>query len=323
MPIMVMVAVAWVSGLLDPPLGSPTLYAVSLIVIVANGAALMVPDTQPQWLLLVSPFVALTAEVLLILSQSNSHSGLGIVLLLPVLAQAIRGTRVGSAAVVAGLVLAQLTIGLAHHTPGIVLARTLVLWGTFGTALSLVILGLRQRLAQAQEELERVARIDPMTNLVNRRGFADAVADRRGRRPFTIVYLDLDGFKAVNDTSGHEAGDALLTAVARACQTVARQGDVVARFGGDEFVVFLADTDRAAGPIAAARLRDAVRAVHVGAHRARASVGYATGDAASSLREVIDEADQHMYAEKHPRSSDGDALVAVPAPRRQRAVQAV
>jgi diguanylate cyclase (GGDEF)-like protein len=287
-----------------------------------NAAAILLPKTQPQWLLLLSPFAALTADVLLILSQSNSYSGLAIVLLLPVLAQAVRGSRAGSAGVVTGLVISQVVIGLAHHSPGIVLARTLVLWGAFGAVLSAVILGLRDRLAQAQRELERAALIDPVTNLVNRRGFADAVAKRRGRRPFTIVYLDLDGFKAVNDTSGHEAGDALLTAVGRACLTVARQGDVVARFGGDEFVVFLADTDHDAGAIAASRLSQAVSAVRVGPHRARASVGHATGGAGSSVDEVIEEADRRMYAEKQPRTDRGTIAVPVPSPRQPRAVGA-
>lgn len=93
-------------------------------------------------------------------------------------------------------------------------------------------------------DLERMAYKDPLTGLVNRRAVYKhaarylALAERRSTH-LAVVYLDLAGFKEVNDRLGHDAGDAVLTAVARRLEAGARDGDVVCRMGGDEFVVLL------------------------------------------------------------------------------------
>ncbi|MHB1373607.1 MAG: bifunctional diguanylate cyclase/phosphodiesterase [Thauera sp.] len=98
-----------------------------------------------------------------------------------------------------------------------------------------------------QQELERIAHYDPLTGLANRSLLADrlqqsmAMAQRRGSR-LAIVYLDLDGFKSINDRHGHDVGDRFLVAVANRMRTVLREGDTLARLGGDEFVAVLQDT---------------------------------------------------------------------------------
>jgi len=111
---------------------------------------------------------------------------------------------------------------------------------------------------RAEERLEAMAFHDPLTGLGNRRMLADrapgllALADRRGRH-VGIAYLDLDRFKQVNDRWGHGAGDDVLREVARRLDARSRETDLVARVGGDEFVVLLADLEGPAHAVAAAR----------------------------------------------------------------------
>lgn len=101
---------------------------------------------------------------------------------------------------------------------------------------------LTRRLDRARQSAVAEAATDPLTGLCNRRGFDMALeaALRRGSR-FALAHLDLDHFKRVNDTLGHAAGDAVLTAVARILREATRARDVVARLGGDEFVLLLED----------------------------------------------------------------------------------
>jgi diguanylate cyclase (GGDEF)-like protein/PAS domain S-box-containing protein len=97
-----------------------------------------------------------------------------------------------------------------------------------------------------EAELDHIAHYDTLTGVPNRRLLADrmnqAIARvRRERKPFAVCYLDLDGFKPINDRYGHEAGDRLLVALTRSLQDVLRAGDTIARLGGDEFVLLLND----------------------------------------------------------------------------------
>ena len=106
---------------------------------------------------------------------------------------------------------------------------------TFGVAIALL----------ARHEMTvALARTDPLTGLLNRRGFSEEVTRRMARlaragQPACLVYIDLDNFKLVNDTYGHEAGDAALLALCRTLRDNSRPGDVIARLGGDEFVLWL------------------------------------------------------------------------------------
>lgn len=110
-------------------------------------------------------------------------------------------------------------------------------------------------------ETERVlSRSDYLTKILNRRAFYEAAAlemkrAHRYHRPLTVAYIDLDNFKAVNDDRGHDTGDALLGVVALAMQDTLRATDVVARVGGDEFVVLLPETDEKAAPVAIQKMQ--------------------------------------------------------------------
>jgi diguanylate cyclase (GGDEF)-like protein len=107
--------------------------------------------------------------------------------------------------------------------------------------------------ARMQVELERLSMEDALTGLVNRRGFGARLDGSRGRHdgPAAVMLLDLDDFKDINDTLGHAAGDAVLSAVGRRLRGAVRGRDTVARLGGDEFAIVMSD---AAGPDAAIAL---------------------------------------------------------------------
>ncbi len=147
--------------------------------------------------------------------------------------------------------------------------------------------------------LRRAAGTDPLTGLANRRAWEDG-ADRmlaaaaRSGEPVTVALLDLDGFKAVNDTGGHAAGDALLRALASGWRGELRRSDLLGRLGGDEFALCLPASDRAA----TADLLGRLRAVSAGAW----SAGAATARPGETLREVLARADAALYRQKAGRA---------------------
>jgi diguanylate cyclase (GGDEF)-like protein len=161
-------------------------------------------------------------------------------------------------------------------------------------------------LALAQGQLQRVrheAATDPLTGLLNRRailgeldGFV-ARASRSGGR-VAVLFCDLDGFKAVNDRGGHEAGDRVLRAVAASVRGAMRQGDVLGRLGGDELLVVAADASAADASALAARIRSAVRAA-AGGENVDVTIGIATyPDDAPTGSDLVATADRAMYRGK-------------------------
>lgn len=160
---------------------------------------------------------------------------------------------------------------------------------------------------ELEAALEQQASTDPLTGLLNRRGFLAQLgrewenARTNGSAPL-IVYVDLDGFKGINDTFGHSEGDRVLQEVAEILKRCFRASDAVARLGGDEFAVVAADAEENSELVMCNRVRSVLKraneegnrpysiAMSIGAIRASASV--------SSAEEMLTEADRRMYEQK-------------------------
>ncbi|GAB2514829.1 hypothetical protein GCM10027188_17110 [Lysobacter humi (ex Lee et al. 2017)] len=173
-------------------------------------------------------------------------------------------------------------------------------------------------LRRVEQELEDLANHDMLTGLPNRRRLHEllvrAVADAADRAtPLAVLYIDLDGFKAINDVHGHPAGDRVLTEAARRFQAGLRQGDTVARIGGDEFMALLPGCDTAGARAVADAMRAHLRRPIVleGVPLALvASIGIAAFPAdARDPESLIACADRAMYAAKRERARLADAPV--------------
>lgn len=160
---------------------------------------------------------------------------------------------------------------------------------------------------QAELRLARLANRDPLTDLSNRAAFVDSLkqalaqAKRHGTK-LGVLYIDLDGFKAVNDVQGHDAGDALLQELAGRIRRSVREYDVVARLGGDEFAVLTTTLSDGALDVAAERIARAVAppvALDGGEVGVTASIGVACfPDDASEAPDLLKLADDAMYRAK-------------------------
>jgi len=173
-------------------------------------------------------------------------------------------------------------------------------------ALMLLTLLLARPLLRAfrwTEEQASEARIDSLTGLANRRALEEILAAEISRahrfaHQLAVVLLALDRFKEINDSFGHAAGDVMLRAVSRLLTSLARQGDTVARWGGEEFVVVLPETDLAGAQRFAERLRRTIEAHSVGDMKTSASCGVATMVPEDSVEELLGAADQALYQAK-------------------------
>ena len=153
------------------------------------------------------------------------------------------------------------------------------------------------------EEQASEARIDSLTGLANRRALEEILAAeisraQRFRHDLAVVLLDLDRFKEINDSFGHAAGDVMLRAVSVLLTSLARQGDTVARWGGEEFVVVLPETDLPGARRFAERLRRTIEAHPVGEMRTSASCGVAAMLPDDSVDALLGAADQGLYQAK-------------------------
>jgi diguanylate cyclase (GGDEF)-like protein len=153
--------------------------------------------------------------------------------------------------------------------------------------------------AVAHQELEIQANTDPLTGLSNRRGLSLYLSGDRRVREMGILVIDIDHLKAINDAHGHEAGDQVLVAVARAAAGVLRGGDLLARTGGDEFLAVVADADEAIARRVADRMADAVARVSVLGVRTSVSIGYACCGKNGNIDRLRQQADEAMYEAKH------------------------
>lgn len=167
------------------------------------------------------------------------------------------------------------------------------------------------RNAQLLESARQQAMRDQLTGLYNRRFFAEQLrmemeGYKRTRKPFTILLMDLDRFKQINDTAGHHAGDAALREVAGIIQRSIRTVDIAARYGGDEFICLLTDAGQEVGEIVAGRILDGTRRINTPWAPVTMSIGLATyPDHSEHADDLIPGADRAMYAAK---SRGGDQI---------------
>ena len=163
--------------------------------------------------------------------------------------------------------------------------------------------------ALALQKAEALSVTDDLTRLYNSRYLnlvlrREAKRASRSGRPLSLLFLDLDGFKRVNDRHGHLSGSKALVEAAAVIRSCARETDVVARFGGDEFSLILPDTGSEGAVSVAARIRERISAVHFLASEGlnvhlTASIGVATlPDVAASAEELLQAADMAMYRVK-------------------------
>jgi diguanylate cyclase (GGDEF)-like protein/PAS domain S-box-containing protein len=158
------------------------------------------------------------------------------------------------------------------------------------------------------DEVRALSVTDSLTHTHNRRGFfllaeQHAKLAARTRAPFTVMFADLDGLKAINDRCGHEAGDAAIAAGASVLRACLRESDIVARLGGDELVALVAHADGRATAELDARIQHAVARFNASEDRPwklAMSLGFATFDPSkpSTLNELVIEADRRMYTRK-------------------------
>lgn len=166
---------------------------------------------------------------------------------------------------------------------------------------------MTESLSARSETLEHAALTDGLTGVQNRRYFDDALKEylsefRRIGRPVGLMLLDLDHFKRVNDTHGHDVGDEVLRAVASTLKDMTRYHDVVARLGGEEFAVVAPNMDADLLHKLAERIRRAIAGAAVLSGNVRlcvtASVGLSIWDGSESAEEFFRRADQHLYEAK-------------------------
>jgi diguanylate cyclase (GGDEF)-like protein/PAS domain S-box-containing protein len=159
---------------------------------------------------------------------------------------------------------------------------------------------------ERSEELAREAQIDPLTQLLRRAPMLEALQARvrnEGDKPFSILFLDLDGFKSINDHYGHSEGDKVLAEIGATLRQQVREGDLAARFGGDEFVIAMRDdVSETTARAVADRLIDAISEIARTKYREvslSASIGVSNFPSDSkSLVSLVRYADQAMYAAK-------------------------
>jgi diguanylate cyclase (GGDEF)-like protein len=220
-----------------------------------------------------------------------------------------------------------ITVYAAHFFDRrMIVVMAVVISATFGLALvvnglpggladwvlvTATVLGAGVVLGNLSESLRRQADTDYLTGLLNRSGFLAAatreraLADRMGT-PLTLAVIDLDGFKQINDRQGHAAGDRLLANLGRRWRAQVRPGDIVARHGGDEFVLLLPYTT----PTGAEAVLERLRASDTGV---RWSVGVSEWLPGESLDTPLARADRYLYGVKGAhRAEQPEALDASP-----------
>lgn len=255
---------------------------------------------------------ALCVSIVSTHAVNASHYATGGLLLMILVISALAPTL--KAAVVSSALLfgAFFAVALARDAGGEFIEAVAVFVASgalIGCVMSEVRSRIRQRVFGLEVELERVARTDALSGVLTRRAFVDAanIEFQRARRygfPLSVLMIDIDHFKALNDAHGHGAGDEAIRMLGETCSRLLRTSDLIGRMGGEEFAVVLPHTDLAAAEPLANRLREAVGALLVRTSapdvRFTVSVGVAMRIRADdNVLETINRADRALYDAKH------------------------
>lgn len=240
-----------------------------------------------------------------VLADANVMSPAYLVYLVIILGNGMRyGLRAFAEAAAGSFLLALLVLALRFPDYLQSLSVVSVFFMLFVVIIILYSYSLMAHIERVQRTLEAASRNDVLTGLLNRRGLAEHAEGlfrslARGRGPVAVLFADVDGFKAVNDAYGHDAGDEVLKRVAHAITATVRASDLVSRFGGDEFVVIMPDTDLDQATVVAKRLQAVVMAAGDGRVSLSLTIGMGLApDHGSDLDSVIKCVDAAMYEGK-------------------------
>ncbi len=269
---------------------------------------------QQRRLVVVIGTVAFTLLLYLADTRVPPHIRLGMFYLVPVLiATWYEGALWGGVCVLATIVL---RMALEVAQAGTPFGLAAVHQSTFFLVAGITMFGFR-RMRRTQDELEQMATHDHLTGALNAGAFTrnlsrELLRNRRYRRFSTLLYLDLDNIKGLNDTHGHQTGDAVLRLTADALRRSVREVDVVGRMGGDEFAVLMPETDGTLAAVATRRLSEGVRQAFDGVPTVTASIGVVSfADTTATAEELLRRADQAMYEAKR---AGKDRVVSVQLP---------
>ena len=207
-----------------------------------------------------------------------------------------------SVSILSGVVWAAIALATSHlySHPAIPIWNIISKFGFL-----LIFANILAALKKVLEKERELARTDHLTGVANRRYFFE-VADmetkraRRHERPFSVTYMDIDNFKAINDSYGHSVGDLLLQTISKTIKSNVRDIDVVARLGGDEFAILMPETDSDSAYAVVARIQESLmRTVRKNLWQVSFSIGVATWTSPPlSVDEMLRDADMLMYSVK-------------------------
>ncbi|MGF7047758.1 diguanylate cyclase (GGDEF)-like protein/PAS domain S-box-containing protein [Paenibacillus sp. DS2015] len=162
----------------------------------------------------------------------------------------------------------------------------------------------QQELINVNHQLETLATTDPLTGLKNRRFLQDSLLTnmalfQRTKLPFSLLMIDIDHFKCINDTYGHPVGDLVLTNLSKLLKAMSREIDIVARYGGEEFIIILPNTNQDKAILVAERYCSQTENAPWGDYKVTVSIGVTTISQEDTDQSLLNKADQALYNSKH------------------------
>lgn len=278
--------------------------------------ALLAPwEKLPLGAQALAPLAYFVVIALLREAEGGSVSGYGTLVLLPICWLALYGNRVQLSAalvVMAVMFVAPIILLGEPRYPSSEWRRALM-WAGVGPVVGLTVQRLVSQRRELIGSLHEIARSDALTGVANRRAWDERLPSELSRalrsgKPVSVALLDLDHFKAFNDSRGHQAGDQLLMEAARAWEGQIRDADLIARYGGEEFALLLLDCP----VIEAHGIVERLRQVTPGEETC--SVGIACWDGSESPDALIARADRALYGAK--RAGRNQAVLAAQLCRR-------